>query len=107
MKPTALQATEFVESVNEKPRTISKSCTDGAHVCWLCNILVKVELLSTLQKPTSAKEMLIQDVRPERRIHIKPNSPEPETEDTTRQLAQRLPLPLRRTSTGRAEGKLK
>lgn len=37
--------------------------------------------------------MLIQDVRPERRMHIKPNGPEPETEDTTRQLAHRLRLP--------------
>lgn len=60
-------------------------------MCWLCNISVKVELLSALQKPSSAKKMLIQDVRPKWRIDIKPTGSEPETEDTSRQLAHGLP----------------
>lgn len=107
IKLTLLEVIESVVSVDEKPRTTSKSCTDGAHVCRLRNILVKVELLSALQKPSSAKKMLIQDVRPKWRIDIKPNGSEPEAEDTTRQLAHGPPLPLRRSRTGKAEGKLK
>lgn len=55
-------------------------------MCWLYNIVVKVGLLSVLQKPSSAKEMLIQDVRPEWRIDIVPKGSEPGTEDITKQL---------------------
>lgn len=73
----------------------------------LCNIVLKVELLPALQKPSSAKEMLIQDVKPEWGTDIKPNSCEPGAEDTTGQLAHGPRLPLRWTSAGRAEGKLK
>lgn len=107
IKVTLLEVIESAESVNERPRATSKSCTHGAHVCWLRNISVKVELLSALQKPSSAKKMLIQDVRPKWRIDIKPNGSEPETEDTAGQLAHGLALPLRRSGTGRAERKLK
>lgn len=69
--------------------TIKNKLEQLGHMCVGCAIRylsVKVLLVCALLKPSSATEMLIQDVGPGRRTVYKPSGIGPATEDMTWQL---------------------